>query len=70
MDLQVGQTSQPFGAVDEGISVLVLCGRDMPQSASAPDLQQIEQRLLDEKVNKRAQRYLRDLRRDAVIEYS
>lgn len=68
--LQIGQTTQPFGAVDEGISVLVLCGRDMPQTASAPDLEQIEQRLLEEKVNKRAQRYLRDLRRDAVIEYS
>jgi peptidyl-prolyl cis-trans isomerase SurA len=70
LSLQVGQTTQPFGAANEGISVLVLCGRDMPQTATAPDLQQIEQRLLDEKINKRAQRYLRDLRRDAVIEYS
>jgi peptidyl-prolyl cis-trans isomerase SurA len=68
--LQIGQTTQPFGAADEGISVLVLCGRDMPQSATAPNLQEIENRLLEEKVNKRAQRYLRDLRRDAVIEYS
>ncbi|MDZ3831585.1 MAG: peptidylprolyl isomerase [Sphingopyxis sp.] len=70
LDLQVGQTTQPFGAANEGISVLVLCGRDMPQTATAPDLQEIENRLLEEKVNKRAQRYLRDLRRDAVIEYS
>jgi peptidyl-prolyl cis-trans isomerase SurA len=68
--LQIGQTTQPFGSADEGISVLVLCGRDMPDTATAPDLQQIENRLLEEKVNKRAQRYLRDLRRDAVIEYS
>lgn len=70
MTLQVGQTTQPFGSANEGISVLVLCGRDLPPSANAPDAGQIEQRLLDEKVNKRAQRYLRDLRRDAVIEYS
>ena len=70
VNLQVGQTTQPFGAANEGISVLVLCGRDMPQSATAPNLQEIENRLLEEKVNKRAQRYLRDLRRDAVIEYS
>lgn len=70
MTLQVGQTTQPFGSASEGISVLVLCGRDLPPSANAPDANQIEQRLLDEKVNKRAQRYLRDLRRDAVIEYS
>ena len=68
--LQIGQTTQPFGSQNEGISVLVLCGRDMPQTATAPNLEQIEQKLLEDKVNKRAQRYLRDLRRDAVIEYS
>jgi peptidyl-prolyl cis-trans isomerase SurA len=70
ISLQIGQTTQPFGAADEGVSVLVLCGRDLPQTATAPNIEQIEQRLLEEKVNKRAQRYLRDLRRDAVIEYS
>lgn len=70
LDLQIGQTTQPFGSASEGISVLVLCGRDMPASANAPDLAEIENRLLEEKVSKRAQRYLRDLRRDAVIEYS
>lgn len=70
INLQVGQTTQPFGAANEGVSVLVLCGRDLPQSATAANSEQIEQRLLEEKVNKRAQRYLRDLRRDAVIEYS
>ena len=70
MNLQIGQTTQPFGSPDQGVSVLVLCGRDMPNTVTAPDLQQIEQRLLEDKVNKRAQRYLRDLRRDAVIEYS
>ncbi|KTE20201.1 peptidylprolyl isomerase [Sphingopyxis sp. H050] len=69
-NMQIGQTTQPFGAASEGISVLVLCGREMPQTATAPDLQEIENRLLEEKVSKRAQRYLRDLRRDAVIEYS
>ena len=70
VNLQIGQTTQPFGAANEGISVLVLCGRDLPQTATAPNVQEIENRLLDEKINKRAQRYLRDLRRDAVIEYS
>lgn len=70
LDMQIGRSTQPFGSEDQGISVLVLCGRDMPQAAGQPSAEQIEQRLLDEKVNKRAQRYLRDLRRDAVIEYS
>ena len=68
--LQEGQTTQVFGSADEGVSVLVLCGREMPPSAGTPDLQEIENRLLEEKIGKRAQRYLRDLRRDAVIEYS
>ena len=70
INLQVGQTTQPFGAAEDGVSVLVLCGRDLPNTAIAPNLQEIEKTLLEEKVNKRAQRYLRDLRRDAVIEYS
>ena len=70
IDLQVGQTTQPFGSANEGVSVLVLCGRDLPATATAPNLEEIEGRLLEEKVNKRAQRYLRDLRRDAVIEFS
>ncbi len=71
LSLQIGQTTQPFGSRRTRASAsLVLCGRDMPQTATAPNIEQIEARLLEEKVNKRAQRYLRDLRRDAVIEYS
>lgn len=70
INLQIGQTTQPFGSPTEGVSVLVLCGRDMPDVDVTPNLAEIEERLLEEKINKRAQRYLRDLRRDAVIEYS
>ncbi len=70
INLQVGQTTQPFGAANEGVSVLVLCGRDVPNTVAEPNIQEIENRLLEEKVNKRAQRYLRDLRRDAVIDFS
>lgn len=70
VNLQIGQTTQPFGSPTEGISVLVLCGRDMPNVEAVPNLAEIEERMLEEKINKRAQRYLRDLRRDAVIEYS
>lgn len=70
VNLQVGQTTQPFGAANEGVSVLVLCGRDLPNAVAEPNLEEIENRLLEEKVQKRAQRYLRDLRRDAVIDFS
>ncbi|MEP0720094.1 MAG: peptidylprolyl isomerase [Parasphingorhabdus sp.] len=68
--LQIGQASPPFGSVEEGVRVLILCGRDDPQSASAPSFDQIMSQLENERVNKRAQIYLRDLRRDAIIEYN
>ena len=49
----------------------MLCGRDDPAPESAgPDREQIMAAMEDDRINKRAQRYLRDLRRDAVIEYN
>ncbi len=66
--MQVGQATPPYGTLDEGIRVLVICGRDEPKS-SGPSYDEIYSQLNDERVNSRAQRYLRDLRRDAVIEF-
>lgn len=68
LGLNVGQASPPFGSA-ERINVLVLCGRDDPPAAAAPDAQAIQRSMEDERVGRRAQRYLRDLRRDAVIDY-
>ena len=68
--LQIGQASQPFGSVEDGVRVLILCGRDDPQTAAAPSFDAIMSRLENDRVNKRAQIYLRDLRRDAIIEYN
>jgi peptidyl-prolyl cis-trans isomerase SurA len=70
MELQLGQTTPPFGGIKEGVSVLMLCGRDDPQDASAPKFDELMAQLEDDRVGKRAQRYLRDLRNDAVIEYN
>ncbi|MFO1256040.1 MAG: peptidylprolyl isomerase [Sphingomonadaceae bacterium] len=67
--LNVGEATQPFGSLKDGVSVLVLCGRDDPQVAGGPTFEQVEEQILDERTNKRAQTYLRDLRRDAVIDY-
>ena len=69
-NLQIGQASPPFGSVADGVRVLILCGRDDPQSASDPSFDQIMSQLENERINKRAQTYLRDLRRDAIIEYN
>ncbi|MGG7377384.1 hypothetical protein ACQ7B2_00820, partial [Escherichia coli] len=68
MPMQVGQATQPFGSLDEGVRVLVICGRD-EADASAPTYDDVYSQLNEERVNMRARRYLADLRRDAVIEF-
>ncbi|MDB5719971.1 MAG: peptidylprolyl isomerase [Alphaproteobacteria bacterium] len=69
LGLSVGQATQPFGSAQDRVSVLVLCGRDDPPAAPAVSYDQIYNQLAEERVNMRARRYLRDLRRDAVIDY-
>ncbi|MBB5734016.1 peptidyl-prolyl cis-trans isomerase SurA [Altererythrobacter atlanticus] len=69
LDLDVGRTTPPFGSLDEGVRVLLLCGREAAQADAGPNFDELMAQLEDDRVNKRAQRYLRDLRRDAVIEY-
>jgi peptidyl-prolyl cis-trans isomerase SurA len=67
--MSLGEATPPFGSIQDGVRVLMLCGRDDPKDASAPNFEQIQGQIEDERVNKRAQAYLRDLRRDAVIDY-
>lgn len=68
-NLQVGQATAPFGSLTEDVRVLILCGRDDPPATAEPDAEIILSRLEQERAGRRARRYLRDLRRDAVIEY-
>jgi peptidyl-prolyl cis-trans isomerase SurA len=70
LDLQVGQSTPPYGSLEDGVRVFVVCGRDAPQEAASESFDEIMSRLEEERVNKRARIYLRDLRRDAVIEYN
>lgn len=70
LNLNIGEATPPFGDLSEGIRVLMLCGRDDPAPVAAPDASVLARQIEDERVGKRAQRYLRDLRRDAVIEYN
>ncbi|HEY0446011.1 MAG TPA: peptidylprolyl isomerase [Allosphingosinicella sp.] len=69
LSLNIGQATTPFGSFEEGVRVLVLCGRDDPTAAEGPSFDQIYAQLNEERVNRRARRYLRDLRRDAVVDY-
>ena len=71
LQLNIGQSTPPFGSLEEGVRVLMLCGRDDPApEAGAPDREALLSQIEDDRINKRAQRYLRDLRRDAVIDYN
>lgn len=69
LKLNVGEATNPFGSLQEGVRVLVLCGRDDPEVSDGPSFDQVYAQLNEERVNRRARRYLRDLRRDAVVDY-
>jgi peptidyl-prolyl cis-trans isomerase SurA len=56
--------------VQEGVRVLMVCGRDDPVDTGGPTFAAVMDQIEEERVNKRAQRYLRDLRNDAYIEYN
>ena len=66
--MQVGQATRPFGSLDEGVRVLVMCGRDEP-SVGLPTYDEVLAQMNEERINIRARRYLRDLRRDAIIDF-
>ena len=68
LPMQVGQATPPFGSLEEGVRVLVMCGRDQVDPTE-PTFDQVYNQLNEERVNLRARRYLRDLRRDAIIEF-
>ncbi len=68
--LPIGGATPPFGSQEDGLRVLILCGRDdAPVNAALPSFDQVYAQLTDQRVNSAARRYLRDLRRDAVIDY-
>ena len=69
LSLNVGQATTPFGSFEDGVRILVLCGRDDPDATTGPSFDQVYAQLNEERVNRRARRYLRDLRRDAVVDY-
>jgi peptidyl-prolyl cis-trans isomerase SurA len=69
LGLQLGESTPPFGSVKDGVRILMMCGRDDPKAGGAPSFDEVQSQLEDERINRRAQTYMRDLRRDAVIDY-
>jgi peptidyl-prolyl cis-trans isomerase SurA len=69
LKMQVGEATPPFGSATEGVRTLVLCGRDDPPASNSPGAGQVQNQIQQKRVNLRAEQVLRDLRRDAIIEY-
>jgi len=68
--LKIGQATPPFGSAKDGIRVLVLCDRDdTATQAKIPTFEEVYAQMNDERVNRQAQKLLRNLRRDAIIDY-
>ena len=68
LPMQIGQATQPVGSIEDSVRVFVICGRD-EVSANQPSFDDVYNQLSEERTNIRARRYLRDLRRDAIIEF-
>lgn len=62
-----GEVTPPFEAGDN-IQVLVVCGRNEPE-VNMPTFDAIEESLRQQRLSMMARRYLRDLRRDAIVDY-
>ncbi len=69
LSLGLGQASPAFGSSDDRVSVLVLCGRDDPDPVNNVSFERVYNEIAENRVNQRARRFLRDLRRDAVVDY-
>jgi peptidyl-prolyl cis-trans isomerase SurA len=66
-NLQIGQSTPPFGTQDDA-RVFMLCGRDEAQE-NVPSFDEVYAQINEERVSMMARRYMRDLRRDAIVDY-
>ncbi|MEO7602313.1 MAG: peptidylprolyl isomerase [Sphingomicrobium sp.] len=68
LPMQIGQATQPVGSIEDSVRVFVICGRD-EVDPTQPSFDDVYNQISEERTNVRARRYLRDLRRDAIIEF-
>ncbi len=66
-NLSIGQNSKPI-ATNEGVRVFFVCGREEP-TVRIPTEDDIYSQLEQQRLAMMSRRYLRDLRRDAIIDY-
>ena len=66
-DLEVGKASQPVVSED-GVRYFVVCDKTIPEIIQ-PTFNQVFSQLEQERLALMARRYLRDLRRDSIVDY-
>lgn len=66
LTIEVGVASQPV-RTENGIHILMVCEREQPEAVE-PDRRAIENSIGQARLSMLARRYLRDLRRDAVVD--
>ena len=66
-NLEDDQTTEPLNT-PEGFIIFAVCGRRIP-TPQLPSVQEIQQQIENQRLVMMARRYLRDLRRDAIIDY-
>ncbi len=66
-NLRIGEPSRPV-TMPDGLRVFFVCGRDKPE-VELPTYDEIAARLENQHLAMIARRYLRDLRRNAIIDY-
>jgi len=67
VNLEVGEPS-PMIATQDGLRIFVICGRNDPE-VTPPTEDEIYQQLESQRLAMMARRYLRDLSRDAIVDY-
>ncbi len=70
LGMNIGQSTPPYGSLEDGVRVFVLCGRNAPKEVEQKSADQIQAEIEDERVERRAQLYMRSIRRDAIIDYN
>jgi len=66
-NLKIGELSEPI-RLDGGLLTLMVCEREDPKSANLPSREEIAEQLTRQRLDLAARRYLRDLRRAAVVD--
>ena len=69
-----GGVTRPYGVAasdaSQPLRAMMVCSRSDPPMLDGPTFDQVMNQIENERIDRRAQNYLRDLRRDAIVEYN